>query len=66
MTISRRSQSVSNPVPLAPFLQPGKKLALIGANGCGKSSLFAILLGVLPHDPGDVRGLSKMRIAHMA
>jgi len=25
-------------------LQPGQKLALIGGNGCGKSSLFALLL----------------------
>ncbi|HBQ39494.1 MAG TPA: hypothetical protein DD808_02810, partial [Halieaceae bacterium] len=28
-------------------LQPGQKLALIGANGSGKSSLFAMLLGTL-------------------
>jgi ATP-binding cassette subfamily F protein 3 len=47
-------------------LQPGQKLALIGANGSGKSSLFAMLLGALPPDQGDIRGLSAMRMAHMA
>ena len=47
-------------------LQPGQKIALIGANGCGKSSLFAMLLGTLPPDQGDIRGLSAMRTAHMA
>lgn len=47
-------------------LQPGQKIALIGANGSGKSSLFAMLLGALPPDQGEVRGMTSMRIAHMA
>ena len=47
-------------------LQHQQKIALIGANGCGKSSLFAMLLGTLPPDAGDIRGLESMRIAHMA
>lgn len=47
-------------------LQPGQKIALIGANGSGKSSLFAMLLGTLPPDQGEIRGASAMRIAHMA
>ena len=47
-------------------LQPGQKLALIGGNGCGKSSLFALLLDDLQADAGDIRGLKGLRISHMA
>jgi len=47
-------------------LQPGQKIALIGGNGCGKSSLFALLLESLQADAGDIRGLKGLRIAHMA
>ena len=32
---------------------PGHKVALIGSNGCGKSSLFALLRGELSVDAGD-------------
>ncbi len=47
-------------------LQPGQKIALIGANGCGKSSFFAMLLGQLTPDAGTIRGLEALRLAHMA
>jgi len=47
-------------------LQPGQKLALIGANGTGKSSFFAMLLGSLGADSGNIRGMSGLRLAHMA
>ena len=47
-------------------LQPGQKLALIGANGTGKSSLFSLLLGDLASDQGHIRGMAGLRIAHMA
>jgi len=47
-------------------IQPGQRLALIGANGCGKSSLFALLLGELGADHGDIIGMAKLRLAHMA
>lgn len=33
---------------------PGQKVGIIGANGCGKSSLFAMLLGKLHADAGLV------------
>ncbi|QFU76981.1 ATP-binding cassette domain-containing protein [Halioglobus maricola] len=47
-------------------IQPGQRLALIGANGSGKSSLFAFLLGDLHQDQGDVEGIATLRLAHMA
>ncbi|MDP5035850.1 MAG: ATP-binding cassette domain-containing protein [Alishewanella sp.] len=33
---------------------PGQKVGIVGANGCGKSSLFALLLGKLHADSGNV------------
>ena len=39
---------------------------MIGANGTGKSSLFALLQGELGADRGQIRGMSGLRIAHMA
>jgi len=47
-------------------LQPGQRLALIGANGCGKSSLFALLMGDLGADHGDIEGMNNLRLSHMA
>ncbi len=45
---------------------PGQKIALIGANGTGKSSLFQLLLGQLQIDDGTLSVPSQWRIAHMA
>ena len=47
-------------------IQPGQRLAMIGANGSGKSSLFSLMLGELVADTGDIEGMSRLRIAHMA
>jgi ATP-binding cassette, subfamily F, member 3 len=47
-------------------IQPGQRLALIGANGCGKSSLFSLLLHELDADSGDIEGMSTLRLSHMA
>ncbi len=47
-------------------IQPGQRLALIGANGCGKSSLFSLLLGELGADAGTIEGMSTLRLSHMA
>lgn len=46
-------------------LLPGQRIALIGPNGCGKSSLFSMLRGELPPDAGSIEGLGELRIAHM-
>ena len=48
------------------ILNPGEKVGLIGANGSGKSSLFALLRGELHPDAGDVDFPAAWRIAHVA
>ncbi|WDZ98156.1 ATP-binding cassette domain-containing protein [Herbaspirillum sp. WKF16] len=47
-------------------LNPGDKIGLIGANGAGKSSLFAMLRGELHADQGDVDFPAKWRMAYVA
>lgn len=47
-------------------VQPGWKVGLIGANGCGKSSLFALLLDELHPDAGDLTLPPRWIIAHVA
>jgi len=47
-------------------LNPGDKIGLIGANGSGKSSLFALLRDELHADGGDVDFPARWRVAHVA
>ena len=44
----------------------GRRIALIGRNGCGKSSLFALLMGKITSEAGDIGIPPDSRIAHMA
>ena len=46
-------------------LHPGHRNAIIGRNGVGKSSLFALLRGRLLPEIGDVRLPPRWRIAHL-
>ncbi len=45
---------------------PGERVGLVGANGCGKSSLFSALLGALLLENGDLDLPRADRIAHLA
>ena len=47
-------------------VQSGERVALVGANGAGKSSLFQLLLGQLAQEQGEVSLPGGCRIAHMA
>lgn len=46
-------------------LHPGQKVGLLGTNGAGKSSLFALLRGELSADAGNCSLPADWRIAHM-
>jgi len=45
---------------------PGERIGLVGANGCGKSSLFAAILGELAPEAGTIDTPRPERIAHVA
>src|SRR5262247_4192366 len=47
-------------------LHPGERVGVVGPNGCGKSSLFALLRGELHADAGDVELPPRWVIAHVA
>ncbi|MDE2277167.1 MAG: ATP-binding cassette domain-containing protein, partial [Burkholderiales bacterium] len=47
-------------------LQPGEKVGLIGRNGAGKSSLFALLTDRLHADTGDVEIPPRWRVGEVA
>lgn len=44
----------------------GQKIGLVGANGAGKSSLFALLLGELQQDAGTLEMPGQVTIAYVA
>ncbi|MEX8503200.1 MAG: ABC-F family ATP-binding cassette domain-containing protein [Leptothrix ochracea] len=47
-------------------LQPGEKASLVGRNGAGKSSLFALITHRLQADAGDVTMPPRWRVAEVA
>ena len=47
-------------------LHAGWKVGVVGANGCGKSSLFALLSGELHAESGDVELPARWQIARVA
>jgi ATP-binding cassette subfamily F protein 3 len=47
-------------------LQPGDKASLVGRNGAGKSSLFALITHRLQADAGDVTMPPRWRVAEVA
>ena len=63
LTLQRGPQRLLEDADLC--LHPGQKAGLIGANGAGKSSLFALLRGQLAADAGDCLIPADWRIAHM-
>src|SRR5437764_7585847 len=63
LTLSRGTKRLLDGASLA--LPVGHKAGLIGPNGCGKSSLFAAILGELAPDAGIIELPPKWVIAHV-
>ncbi|MFJ4372533.1 ATP-binding cassette domain-containing protein [Pseudomonas japonica] len=63
LTLQRGPQRLLEGAELT--LHAGQKAGLIGANGAGKSSLFALLRGELTPDAGNCQLPGDWRIAHM-
>ena len=64
MQLARGARTLLDALSLQ--IHPGWKVGLVGANGCGKSSLFALLRGQLHPARGDVSVPAGWRIAHVA
>jgi ATP-binding cassette subfamily F protein 3 len=47
-------------------INPGERVGLVGRNGAGKSSLFALLNGTLHEDKGDFSVPAQWRLAQVA
>ena len=57
LTISRltkRFRGVEALSDVSLTLAPGQRVALLGHNGAGKSTMMKIILGLIPHDAGEV------------
>lgn len=48
------------------YIRPNEKVGIIGKNGAGKSSFFALLLKQLEYDGGSIEFNKSMKIAHLA
>jgi ATP-binding cassette subfamily F protein 3 len=64
LTLARGSKRLLEDAALTVY--PGHRVGLIGANGSGKSSLFALLRGEIDADAGEVSLPPSWTIAHVA
>jgi ATP-binding cassette subfamily F protein 3 len=63
-TLSRGVKVLLDGANLALFR--GQKVGVVGANGCGKTSLFSLIAGRLHTDKGDLELVSGLTIAEVA
>ncbi|HEV2219981.1 MAG TPA: ATP-binding cassette domain-containing protein, partial [Casimicrobiaceae bacterium] len=64
LTLARGSKRLLEAASLA--VHVGHKVGIVGANGCGKSSLFAAIRGELLPDAGAIELPPKWTLAHVA
>jgi ATP-binding cassette subfamily F protein 3 len=64
VAVARGARTLYRGVSL--IARPGERIGLVGANGCGKSTLFAALLGELGTEAGAIEAPPPERIAHVA
>ena len=64
LTLARGAQPLVENASLQ--IHPGWKVGLTGANGCGKSSFFALMRGELHAEAGDVEMPASWAIAHVS
>ena len=64
VTLRRGTKTLLESADVA--LNPGDRIGLIGANGSGKTSIFALLRGELHADMGEVDYPARWRVAYVA
>jgi ATP-binding cassette subfamily F protein 3 len=64
LTLARGGKLLLEGIDLT--LHAGQKIGVVGPNGCGKSSLFALLLGNLHQEAGDLELPGRLTVAHVA
>jgi len=64
LTLARGGKVLLESIDLT--LHAGQKIGVVGPNGCGKSSLFALLLGDLHQEAGDLELPGRLIVAHVA
>ncbi len=64
LTLARGARILLKDASLTVF--PGHRVGLVGANGAGKSSLFALVLGELHADAGEVELPARWVLSHVA
>ncbi|MGI6548680.1 MAG: ABC-F family ATP-binding cassette domain-containing protein [Syntrophomonadales bacterium] len=69
LTANRISKSFGGKVILQELdliIHRGERLAVVGPNGCGKTTLLKMLVDELPADTGEVKRGSRVKIGYLA